>query len=79
MEQAIKGMLPKSRLGRQMATKLKVYKGAQHPHLAQKPEPLDFHASNAAKIPGQPKPGMPIHHHMEGQSRAAGIGNNARA
>jgi large subunit ribosomal protein L13 len=61
VEQAIKGMLPKSRLGRQMATKLKVYKGDKHPHLAQKPQPLEFHASNAAKTPGQPKPGQPTH------------------
>ena len=40
VEQAVKGMLPKSKLGRQMATKLKVYKGEKHPHQAQKPEPL---------------------------------------
>lgn len=40
LEQAIKGMLPKSKLGRQMATKLKVYKGDKHPHDAQQPEPL---------------------------------------
>ena len=38
IEQAVKGMLPKSKLGRQMATKLKVYKGDKHPHQAQKPE-----------------------------------------
>ena len=37
LEEAIKGMLPKSKLGRQMATKLKVYKGADHPHHAQQP------------------------------------------
>ncbi|MDE1154237.1 MAG: 50S ribosomal protein L13 [Acidobacteriaceae bacterium] len=36
-EEAIKGMLPKSKLGRQMATKLKVYKGSEHPHKAQQP------------------------------------------
>jgi large subunit ribosomal protein L13 len=41
VEQAVKGMLPKSKLGRQMATKLKVYKGDKHPHQAQKPEPLE--------------------------------------
>ena len=40
VEQAIKGMLPKSKLGRQMATKLKVYKGDKHPHEAQQPQPL---------------------------------------
>jgi large subunit ribosomal protein L13 len=39
---AIVGMLPKNRLGRQMATKLKVYKGAEHPHVAQSPEPLEL-------------------------------------
>jgi large subunit ribosomal protein L13 len=37
LEEAIKGMLPKSKMGRQMATKLKVYKGDKHPHEAQKP------------------------------------------
>lgn len=40
VEEAIKGMLPKSKLGRQMATKLKVYKGADHPHHAQQPTAL---------------------------------------
>jgi large subunit ribosomal protein L13 len=39
---AICGMLPKSRLGRQMATKLKVYVGPDHPHAAQSPEPLEL-------------------------------------
>lgn len=38
VEQAIKGMLPHTKLGRAMASKLKVYKGDQHPHAAQKPE-----------------------------------------
>lgn len=40
LEQAIKGMLPKNTLGRAMARKLKVYAGPEHPHTAQKPEPL---------------------------------------
>ena len=40
VEWAIQGMLPKGRLGRAMARKLKVYKGADHPHAAQKPEAL---------------------------------------
>ncbi|GAA3769843.1 50S ribosomal protein L13 [Terriglobus aquaticus] len=44
VEEAIKGMLPKSRLGRQMATKLKVYKGDKHPHDAQQPQALSFDA-----------------------------------
>src|ERR1035438_10411491 len=38
---AIKGMLPKSKMGRQMATKLKVYRGDKHPHEAQKPVALE--------------------------------------
>lgn len=42
LEEAIKGMLPKSKLGRQMATKLKVYKGADHPHKAQQPAVMEL-------------------------------------
>lgn len=38
--EAVKGMLPKNSLGRQMIKKLKVYKGAEHNHAAQKPEAL---------------------------------------
>jgi large subunit ribosomal protein L13 len=41
---AVKGMVPKNRLGRVLMTKLKVYKGAAHPHTAQKPEPLSVKA-----------------------------------
>ena len=40
--EAVKGMLPKNSLGRKMITKLKVYKGAEHNHEAQKPEALDL-------------------------------------
>jgi large subunit ribosomal protein L13 len=39
---AIRGMLPKNRLGRQMVTKLKVYRGEVHPHTAQSPVPLEI-------------------------------------
>ena len=42
IEFAVKGMLPKGPLGRQMYTKLHVYAGAEHPHAAQKPETLTF-------------------------------------
>jgi large subunit ribosomal protein L13 len=42
VENAVKGMLPKNRLGRAMYKKLFVYEGAEHPHHAQKPEPLNF-------------------------------------
>lgn len=37
---AVRGMLPKNRLGRKMFKKLKVYAGSEHPHVAQKPETL---------------------------------------
>ncbi|MBD0346226.1 MAG: 50S ribosomal protein L13 [Coleofasciculus sp. Co-bin14] len=40
IEHAVKGMLPKNSLGRQLFTKLKVYAGDSHPHEAQKPQPL---------------------------------------
>jgi len=40
MERAVYGMLPKGPLGRKMFTHLKVYAGSQHPHAAQKPEPV---------------------------------------
>jgi large subunit ribosomal protein L13 len=39
---AVKGMLPKSILGREILTKLKVYAGPDHPHAAQKPQPLSY-------------------------------------
>jgi len=42
IEHAVRGMLPKNRLGRRMFKKLKVYAGADHPHAAQQPEPLDM-------------------------------------
>ena len=42
VEKAVKGMLPKNRLGRAMARKLQVYAGAEHPHAAQGPEPVDL-------------------------------------
>jgi large subunit ribosomal protein L13 len=40
IEHAVKGMIPRNRLGRQMITKLKVYAGPNHPHAAQKPAAL---------------------------------------
>ena len=42
IENAVKGMLPHNRLGRAMAKKLKVYAGADHPHEAQDPQPLEL-------------------------------------
>ena len=40
IRKAVKGMLPKNKLGRQMYRKLKVYRGAEHPHQAQQPREL---------------------------------------
>ena len=49
VEKAIKGMLPHNALGRQMFRKLKVYEGSEHPHSAQKPQPLQLTSSATAK------------------------------
>jgi large subunit ribosomal protein L13 len=42
IEAAVRGMLPKNRLGRQMFKKLKVYAGPNHPHQAQQPKPMEL-------------------------------------
>ncbi len=42
LEAAVRGMLPKNRLGRRMFKKLKVYAGPSHPHQAQQPKAIDF-------------------------------------
>jgi large subunit ribosomal protein L13 len=49
IELAVKGMLPKTKLGRAMAKKLKVYADAEHPHAAQRPEPLALNERAAAQ------------------------------
>lgn len=49
IEHAVRGMLPKNTLGRQLFTKLKVYAGPDHPHQAQKPEPLTILTTPGAK------------------------------
>ena len=49
VEKAVKGMLPKGPLGREMFTKLKVYATADHPHAAQKPKALEIKQSKSAK------------------------------
>jgi len=42
LEEAVKGMLPKNSLGRQMLTKLRIFAGAEHPHQAQQPQLLEI-------------------------------------
>ena len=49
VEKAIKGMLPHNALGRQMYRKLKVYKGSEHPHAAQQPQPLKLDPAASAQ------------------------------
>jgi large subunit ribosomal protein L13 len=48
VRRAVRGMLPKGTLGRQMLRKLKVYAGPAHPHAAQKPQPFDLSAARRA-------------------------------
>jgi large subunit ribosomal protein L13 len=52
VEKAVKGMLPKNTLGRQMLRKLKVYAGPDHPHQAQRPVPFEI-----TQVDQQPKAG----------------------
>jgi large subunit ribosomal protein L13 len=49
IELAVKGMLPKNKLGKAMAKKLKVYASADHPHTAQKPQPFELPSRKNAK------------------------------
>jgi len=49
VEKAIKGMLPHTRLGRQLFNKLKVYKGSEHPHAAQEPKTLKLNSDFVSK------------------------------
>src|SRR6187200_3113989 len=44
IRRAVKGMLPRNRLGRKQLTKLKVYAGPDHPHAAQQPKPMEIEA-----------------------------------
>ncbi|HTY41560.1 MAG TPA: 50S ribosomal protein L13 [Thermoanaerobaculia bacterium] len=49
IEAAVRGMLPKTKLGRKQFKKLKVYRGAKHPHEAQQPRPLKVSAARGGK------------------------------
>ncbi len=55
VEEAVRGMLPKSKLGRAMFHKLKVYAGDQHPHQAQKPKAVALKSKSPAKPASKPK------------------------
>ena len=48
IRRVVRGMLPKNSLGRQMLSKLQVYAGPEHPHAAQKPEPLELSEARRA-------------------------------
>jgi large subunit ribosomal protein L13 len=49
VESAVRGMLPKSKLGRKQFKKLKVYRGSKHPHEAQQPRPLKISAASGGR------------------------------
>jgi large subunit ribosomal protein L13 len=49
IEAAVRGMLPKTKLGRKQFKKLKVYRGAKHPHEAQQPRPLKISAAKSGQ------------------------------
>ncbi len=49
IRKAVKGMLPRNRLGRQMMTKVKIYAGAEHPHAAQGPKPYEVKSSRTPR------------------------------
>jgi large subunit ribosomal protein L13 len=73
VEKAVRGMLPKNRLGRAMAKKLQVYAGPEHPHQAQQPQPLKL-----GEVP--PWSGLPEARHVaEAPSRAAAKPTTRRA
>ena len=68
VEKAVRGMLPKNRLGRAMVKKLQVYAGPEHPHRSQKPEPLrlgevpkwdGLPKADEARPPTRPEPSAP--------------------
>jgi large subunit ribosomal protein L13 len=51
IERAVRGMLPRNRLGRQMLRKLAVYAGGEHPHAAQTPAPLQLRSARRSEKP----------------------------
>ena len=60
VEKAVRGMLPKNRLGRKMIGKLSVYEGGEHPHAAQSPVPLGLEEIPAwTGLPARPEPKAP--------------------
>jgi large subunit ribosomal protein L13 len=80
VEKAIKGMLPKNRLGRAMVRKLMVYPGPEHPHAAQQPEMLAL--GSVPHWNGLPKPEPkrePVRKKAAPKTRAAAAGSAAAA
>jgi large subunit ribosomal protein L13 len=75
IEQAVWGMLPKGRLGRQLRQKLKVYAGPNHPHSSQKPEVLDV----AGPIPVHVDPEPPRKVKPRKEKKTAPAGAEAKS
>jgi large subunit ribosomal protein L13 len=61
VEEAVKGMLPKTKLGRAMFQKLKVYAGDKHPHQAQQPQPVTLASADAGAPSGGKRAGGAKH------------------
>jgi large subunit ribosomal protein L13 len=78
VEKAIGGMLPKTRLGRQMLNKLAVYDGPEHPHQAQKPVPLGL--GQFPRWEGLPKPALaqPKESRLDGRTASSGPARRPR-
>ncbi len=77
VEKAVRGMLPKNRLGRKMIGKLSVYEGAEHPHAAQSPVPLglgEIPAWTGLPAPPEPKPAPEPKAAPQPKSRARSTG-----
>jgi large subunit ribosomal protein L13 len=74
IEQAVYGMLPKGRLGRQLRHKLKVYAGPEHPHASQQPEPL----SVSGPIPVHVAPPPPMKPRKPKERKASTTASSAK-
>jgi large subunit ribosomal protein L13 len=85
VEKAVRGMLPKTRLGRRMISKLSVYAGPEHPHQAQKPQPLALGAVPVwgglpvAEPKSTPEPRVEAKPRPRARSAAAGAEPKARS
>ncbi len=71
IEEAVRGMLPKTKLGRRVFKKLKVYRGASHPHQAQQPKPLGRVAAGEGQGVGGESVAVEIQHRSVGRRKTS--------